>query len=126
MAGFWDSLSSWVWVLIPLIAIGSGAFISVAKLRVEEAKHKKASSPDLAQLTETIRAELRAQQQTLEKRVANLEAIVTSQTWDVLHDAKLSSEDKKFLTQQLGSEIENLKQDLSDARKAEILVGRLK
>jgi phosphoenolpyruvate-protein kinase (PTS system EI component) len=126
MAGFWESLSSWVWVFIPLIAIGSGAFITVAKLRVEEAKNKQASSPDLTRAVESIKAELKTQQQSLERRVANLETIVTSQTWDVLHDSKLNSEEKKLLTQSFRSEIEELKDGLSDTRKVELLIGRLK
>jgi biopolymer transport protein ExbB/TolQ len=125
MAGFWESLSSWVWVLIPLIAIGSGAFITVAKLRAEEAKNR-ASSPDLSQAIESIKAELRKQQQSLERRVANLETIVTSQTWDVLHDSRLNSDEKKLLTQTLRTEIEELKDGVSDTRKVELLVDRLK
>jgi hypothetical protein len=126
MDGFWESLSSWVWIILPLIGIVSGGFITVAALRVEEAKHKKASSPDLSKAVESIKAELRAQQQSLERRIANLETIVTSQTWDVLHDSKLNSEEKKLLTQSFRSEIEELNDGLSDTRKVELLVGRLK
>jgi hypothetical protein len=69
---------------------------------------------------------IRDHYQTLECRIANLETIVTSQTWDVLHDPKLSSEDKKFLTQTLRSDVEELKDSLTDTRKAELLVNRLK
>jgi phosphoenolpyruvate-protein kinase (PTS system EI component) len=113
------------WVLIPVIAILAGSFTEWAKLNAKQRK-LGSSTDELEEAVSSIKQELKAQQQSLERRIANLETIVTSQTWDVLHDSKLNSEEKKLLTQSFRSEIEELNDGLSDTRKVELLVGRLK
>lgn len=113
------------WVLIPVIAILAGSFDQWAKLNAKQRK-LGSSADELEEAVAKIKQELKDHNQALEKRIANLETIVTSQTWDVLHDSKLNSEDKKFLTQNVRSELEELKEGLTDARKAKLLVGRLK
>jgi phosphoenolpyruvate-protein kinase (PTS system EI component) len=113
------------WVLIPVVAILAGSFDQWAKLNAKQRK-LGTSADELEKAVTEIKEELKAQQQKLEQRIANLETIITSQTWDVLHDSKLSQDEKKILTQSLGSELENLKTDLGDTRKLELLAAKLK
>ena len=113
------------WVLIPVVAILAGSFDQWAKLNTKQRKLGN-SADELEKAVDEIKEELKAQQQKLEKRIANLETIVTSQTWDVWHDSKLSEDEKKILTQSVGGELELLKQDINDTRKLEILAAKLK
>lgn len=113
------------WVLIPVIAILAGSFDQWVKLNAKQRK-LGTSTEELEEAVEGIKQELKNQQQKLEQRIANLETIITSQTWDILQDSKLSSDEKKLLTQSLGGELELLKEDLSDTRKIELLAGKLK
>jgi biopolymer transport protein ExbB/TolQ len=113
------------WVLIPVIAILAGSFDQWAKLNAKQRK-LGSSTDELEEAVAKIKQEFKDHYQALEKRIANLETIVTSQTWDVLHDSKLNSEEKKLLTQSFRSGIEELKDGLSDTRKVELLIGRLK
>jgi Sec-independent protein translocase protein TatA len=113
------------WVLILVIAILAGSFDQWVKLNARQSK-LGTSTDELGKAVDSIKRELKDQQQKLEQRIANLETIVTSQTWDVLQDSNLSSDEKKLLTQSLGGELEVLKQDLSDTRKLEFLAGKLK
>jgi phosphoenolpyruvate-protein kinase (PTS system EI component) len=113
------------WVLIPVVAILAGSFDQWARLNAKQRK-LGTSAEELEKAVDKIRQELKVQQQSLEKRIANLETIITSQTWDVLQDAKLTPDEKKLLTQSLGSELEELKNHVSDTRKIELLVTKLK
>ena len=85
-----------------------------------------AGPDDLEKAVGALEAKLRDRQAALEQRVANLETIVTSQTWDTLHDDRLSKEDKQLLLEDADSELRTLREELSDARKTELLTRRLK
>lgn len=121
-----------IWVLIPvtalfipITAIAADAFNKWMKFKDE--RRKLGGSPEeLEAILETIKAELRNNQEALEQRVANLETIITSQTWDTLHDPALSTEEKNILVGGTRSELESLKQDVDDARKAEVLARRIR
>jgi phosphoenolpyruvate-protein kinase (PTS system EI component) len=113
------------WVLIPVVAILAGSFDQWAKLNAKQRK-LGTSADELEKAVDDIKKELKAQQQKLEQRIANLETIITSQTWDVLQDSKLTAGEKKLLTQSLGTELEELKNDLGDTRKVELLAAKLK
>jgi len=119
------NIASWIWVLIPLAAIFSGTFTAWAKMKSKQ-RELGSSTEDLERAVEVIKADLREHQSSLEKRIANLEVIVTSQTWDTLHDGALSAEDKKLLVENSRTELEALQQDLSDERKVELLTRRIK
>lgn len=120
-----DNLSSWIWVLIPLAAIAAGSFREWTKLQARQ-RALGSSTDDLEQAVEAIKADLREHQASLEKRIANLEVIVTSQTWDTLHDGSLSADEKKLMLENSRTELETLQQDLSDERKVELLARRVK
>ena len=113
-------IADWIWVLIPLAGIGAGTFIVWMENQPKQRK-PDGSTDELKKEVARLKEELEGQRQTLERRIANLETIVTSQTWDVLQDSEKSADDKRFLTS-----VRDLKSDLSDDRKAEELARRLK
>lgn len=78
------------WVLIPITAILAGALKDWAKIRSQQ-RVLGASTKDL----EKDVAALRKENELLEERLKNLEAIVVSQTWDVLHDNSLPPADRE-------------------------------
>ena len=113
-------IAGWIWVLIPLAAIGAGTFTEWTKIQSKQRK-LGSSTDELEREVERLKGELEGQRQALERRIANLETIVTSQTWDVLQDSEKSADDKRFLTS-----VRDSRSDLSDDRKAEELARRLK
>jgi hypothetical protein len=79
-----------IWVLIPIVAIVAGTFKEYMKMRAEQ--RQLGTSTD--QLEKTV-AELQSRERELLDRVQNLEAIVVSQTWDVLHDKGLVAPERE-------------------------------
>jgi hypothetical protein len=120
-------MSDAVWIVL-IVCFSVFLFPLMAGF-LSEVFGKQNKSKKYTQLEQTLK-DLQEQQSRqyamLEKRLTNLETIITSQTWDVLQDSKLTSEEKKFLTQSLGSELEELKNNLGDSRKVELLAARLK
>lgn len=83
-------MASWIWVLIPLAGILLGAFSEWLKFK--EKQNKLGSS------TQELEKTVEAQKQALEiaeRRLQNLEAIVTTQMWDVVHDDTLPEAEKQ-------------------------------
>lgn len=122
--------ASTIWVLIPITALLIPVFGIVAGafnkwVEVQEKQQSGASAAELENAIKQIKAELKSHQVGLEQRVANLETIITSQTWDVLLDSSMDANDKRFLTS-VSAEVEDLKRDLSDADKAERLAKRIR
>ena len=74
---------------------------------------------------ERLVAELRKRDQALAERVENLEAIVVSQTWDVLQDKTLPSVDKERRLISVAQR-EMPPPPVPDSQKAEVLARRLK
>jgi hypothetical protein len=77
-----------LWVLIPIVAILSGVLKTWVRQRA-----LGASNVEL----EKELAEIRRERTSLLERLQNLEAIVVSQTWDVLHDRTLPPPDREHL-----------------------------
>ena len=120
-------MSEFFWIIVVVFSsIFIIPFIFSAFMELSQQKNKAGKTKELEQTLADFQEQFFKQQERLEKRISNLETIVTSQTWDVLHDSKLNSDEKKLLTQTLHSEVEELKDGLSDTRKVELLVGRLK
>ena len=114
-----------IWILIPVAAIAAGAFREWVKFKSKQ-REIGSSADELEQVVSALEAKLHDQQAALERRIANLETIVTSQTWDTLHDDRLSKADKKLLLEDADGELRTLREELGDARKAELLARRLK
>ena len=86
MEYFWAF--SWIW--IPIVAILAGTFKEWLKFKEKQRQ--------LGNSTEVLEKQIAAQQEALDaaqRRLQNLEAIVTSQMWDVLHDAELPEAEKQ-------------------------------
>ena len=72
------------WVLIPIIAILAGSFKTWVRVKAQQ-RVLGASNREL----ETDVAALRKEREAILERLENLEAIVVSQTWNVLNDTSL-------------------------------------
>lgn len=86
MEYFW----AFSWILIPIIAILAGSFKEWLKFKEKQRQ--------LGHSTEELEKQLAAQQAALDaaqRRLQNLEAIVTSQVWDTLHDDALPSAERE-------------------------------
>lgn len=92
-----DYFWSFSWVLIPLFAILVGGFKEWLKFKAKT-RELGASTRDLEQTVAAQQQALgaaQAQQDALVRRIQNLEAIVTGQLWDVLHDDALPPAEKQ-------------------------------
>ena len=85
-----DILFANIWILIPLLAILVGGFSEWLKFK-EKQNRLGASAHDLEKTVGEQQAALEA----AERRIQNLEAIVTSQVWDALHDGALPEHEKQ-------------------------------
>lgn len=72
-----------VWVLIPLAAIMVGALKEWLKFKEKQLQLGESTT----ELGTTV-TELQSENERLTERVRNLEAIVTSQAWDALHESE--------------------------------------
>ena len=108
------------WVLIPIFGIAAGMFREWLKFR-----QKQNQIGNSTQNLEKLVAELRQRDQALAERVENLEAIVVSQTWDVVQDKTLAPEIKEHRLASVAHR-ELAPPPVPDSHKAEVLARRLK
>ncbi len=103
------------WVLIPVVAILVGAFTEWLKFKEKQAKIGTSTS-ELEKTVVTQREALEAAQ----RRIENLEAIVTSQVWDVLHDEALPEADRQRAVAQARIQLEPPEEPSNADRVAQI------
>ena len=112
-------MSSWIWVLVALGGLLVGAFSEWLKFKEKQAK--------LGTSTAELEHNLSEQQHALEaaqRRIEHLEAIVTSQVWDTVHDETLpEAERQRALTQ---ARIHLEPPEPSDAERIARMARRLK
>jgi hypothetical protein len=111
---------AFIWVLIPIFGILAGMFKEWLKFR--EKQNQLGNSTDNL---EKLFAEFRQREQALAERVENLEAIVVSQTWDVVQDKTLSPVEKEYRLASVARR-EMPPPAVPDSHKAEVLARRLK
>ncbi|HWM92784.1 MAG TPA: hypothetical protein VN493_18615 [Thermoanaerobaculia bacterium] len=109
-----------IWVLIPIFGIMAGTFKEWLKFR-EKQNQLGNSTHNLEKLV----AELRQRDQDQVERIENLEAIVVSQTWDVLQDKVLSPVDRERRLVSVAHR-EMPVPPVPDSEKVEVLARRLK
>jgi hypothetical protein len=113
--------SVWIWVLIPVTAI-------VMKT-VREWLRLKAIQRRLGTSTSELEQEVAALKQergVILDRLQNLEAIVVSQTWDVLHDKGLSPAERDLkLASTVRHEIAPPDPEAANRQRAQQLAQRL-
>ena len=88
-------MAAWIWILIPIAGILVGAFSEWLKFKEKQAKLGSSTS----ELEKTVVVQLQAIE-AAQRRIENLEAIVTSQVWDTMHDEALpKAEQQRALAQ---------------------------
>ena len=112
-------------LLIPIVAILSSTASKYFKMREKQGK-LGANSNEYEKEVGELKALLEQQRSSYEKRIANLETIITSQTWDTLHNKALSDEDRKFLMPDAETELETLSRNISDTKRVELLADKMK
>ncbi len=81
-------MAAWIWVLIPLAAIMLGFYTEWLKFKSKQEK-LGTSAHELETTVQRLEKALEAsetEREGVERRLQNLEAIVTSEAWDTLHD----------------------------------------
>ncbi len=120
-------MAAWIWVLIPIVAILVGGFSEWLKFKEKQSK-LGTSAHELEKTVAVLQgalAQVEQRAQTLVERVQNLETIVTSQTWDALHDPSLPPPQKERALAQSQRRLE-LPKEPSDEQKAARLAQQLK
>jgi hypothetical protein len=108
------------WMIFPIFGMLMGMFKQW--LRFKERQNQLGTSTNNL---EKLVAELRQRDQALAERVENLEAIVVSQTWDVVQDKTLSPVEKEYRLASVAHR-EMAPPPVADSQKAEVLARRLK
>lgn len=109
------------WILIPVLAILVGAFKEWLKFK--EKQRQLGSSAD--ELEKTVKAQQK-ELEAAQRRLQNLEAIVTSQMWDVVHDDALPPSEEERALAQARVDLAFPEDDTSDAERAARLARRLR
>ena len=121
---FWKFFFAFSWIWIPIAGILAGACTGMFKewLKFKEKQRQLGNS---TQNLEKLVAELRQRDLAMAERIENLEAIVVSQTWDVVQDKTLSPVEKERRVASVAHR-EMPAPPVPDSHKAEVLARRLK
>lgn len=112
---------TWIWVLIPLAAIVMKTVREWLRFKATQ-RQLGASTGDLEREVATLKSERSA----ILDRLQNLEAIVVSQTWDVLHDKGLSPAERELkVASTVRREIAAPDTESANRQRAEQLAQRL-
>ncbi len=114
-------MAAWIWVLIPIVALLVGGFTEWLKFKAKQQRLGSSTS----ELEKTVVAQQQALGAALQ-RIQNLEAIVTSQMWDVVHDNALPEADRQRALAQSRRYLDSPEDETSDAERAARLARRLK
>ncbi len=109
------------WVLIPIVAILVGAFSEWLKFKAKQQK--------LGVSAQELEGTLARQQTALEaaeRRLQNLEAIVTSQMWDVVHDDALPEAERQRALAASKRHLALPEEEQTDTERAAQLARRLR
>ncbi len=110
----------WIWVLIPLAGILTGAFREWLKFK-EKQQSLGASAHELEAVVDALTDELVASK----RRIRNLEAIVTSQMWDAIHDDGLTAPERDRALAEARASLD-LPEEEPDAEKVAKMARRLR
>jgi tRNA A37 N6-isopentenylltransferase MiaA len=109
------------WLIIPVIAILSGAFKTWLKVKAQQ-RVLGASNQELEQEV----AALRRDRDALHQRVENIEAIVVSQTWNAVQDQSLPPAEREMrVASAVRREVAPVAAGPSNQQRAEQLARRL-
>lgn len=114
-------MDTWVFALIPIAAIFAGVIKDILKVRATQ-RSLGQSNRELEQVT----AELKRKNEDLAQRLENLEAIVVSRTWNVLHEPGLSEGERQLkLTSAVRHELQSPSVEEINRQRAEQLARRI-
>ena len=108
------------WMVIPIVAIVAGTVKEWIRVRARQ-RQLGSSTNHLEKEVE----ELRRRERDLIDRLENLEAIVVSQTWDVVHDKSLPPAVKELKLSSVAPH-EMTPPSVQNSQRAEVLARRLK
>jgi hypothetical protein len=118
----------WIWVLIPLAAILMGGFKQWLSLQQTQRK-LGTSTHELEQEMDRLKKALassESERRALVSRLQNLETIVTSQMWDVVHDPALPEADRTHALDAARATLPLPEATDDDAERAARLANRLR
>ncbi len=119
MEDLFEALLSFAFFLIPLAGIGLAAFSQWLKFKEKQAK-LGASTDALEKEMKALKASISEKDEALNKRIQNLETIVTSQVWDAIN-----SENVNLPPPLLDDILPPAKEEPSDTQRAEQIAKRL-
>lgn len=108
------------WMMIPIVAIVAGTVKEWIRVRARQRQLGSSNEHLEKQL-----AELRTRERDLIDRIENLEAIVVSQTWDVVHDKSLPPAARELKLSSVAPH-EMAPPAVQNSQRAEVLARRLK
>ena len=109
------------WVLIPVVAILAGVIRDWVRMRAKQ-KNLGASTSEL----EKEVAALQREREAVLDRLQNLEAIVVSQTWNVIHDQALPPPERELrVASAVRRELAAPDAETANRQRAEQLARRL-
>jgi hypothetical protein len=108
------------WMMIPIVAIVAGTVKEWIRVRARQRQLGSSNDHLEKQVTE-----LRSRERDLIDRLENLEAIVVSQTWDVVHDKSLPPAVKELKLSSVAPH-EMAPASVQNSQRAEVLARRLK
>lgn len=114
------------WVLIPIAGILAGMFREWLKFKTKQ-RDLGASTHELEKEVAALKKALaQARPDDLVERIQNLEAIVASQTWDALHDKRLSPAERELkVASTARRELKAPEADTANQARVEQLARRL-
>ncbi len=113
-------MAAWIWILIPIAGILVGAFSEWLKFKEKQAKLGTSTS----ELEKTVVVQLQALE-AAQRRIENLEAIVTSQVWDAMHDEAMPKAERQRALAQARLQLEP-PDEPSDADRVAQIARRLR
>lgn len=114
----------WLQFIIIISVTGGIGFATFAMWMQFKVKQIELGS-SMGELLDTIAAHQKALE-AAERRFQNLEAIVTTQVWDAVHDEALPEAEKQRVLSQARAALEIPTDEPSDAERAERIARRLR
>jgi predicted Rdx family selenoprotein len=114
----------WIQILV-LVSTLAGLLFAGSAVWIEFKEKQAQLNKSTSELEDTVAAQQK-ELQAAKRRIQNLETIVTSQAWDMVHDEGVPEADKKRSLSQASVDLKDPEDDLSDAERATRLARRLK
>ena len=121
--GFWNLFFAFSWVWIPITAILVGGFMEYLKFKSKQ-RQLGVSAEELEKKVAGLQEAFERRETLLLRRIENLEAIVTTQAWDALHNEALPEVEKNYLLDQVRAE--RIEDTMTDEERIAVLARRMK